>query len=151
DEVLGLLRGMTREHKLTVLMITHKFREVMAYADAVTVLRGGRFAGSGPVAELDTARMAEMMVGERAIPQAKGARSDGIAEAEARLSIERLEIRDDSDLPAVRDFSLQVRPGEIVGVAGVSGNGQKELIEALIGQRAHAAGQIRIGGKPFAA
>ncbi len=151
DEVLSLLRSMTRENKLTVLMITHKFREVMAYADAVTVLRGGRFAGHGAVADLTPAKMAEMMVGEREIPQAKGARSGATAEVEARLCIESLEVRDDSDLPAVKDLSLRVHPGEIVGVAGVSGNGQKELIEALIGQRSHVAGEIRVGGKPFAA
>jgi general nucleoside transport system ATP-binding protein len=69
DEVLGLLRRMTREGKLTVLTITHKFREVMAYADEVTVLRRGRFAGSGRVSDLSRADMAEMMIGAREIPQ----------------------------------------------------------------------------------
>jgi len=152
DEVLGMLKAMTRENKVTVLMITHKFREVMAFADAVTVLRRGQFAGSGAVAELNPTRMAEMMVGEREIPQAKGAKSGAAAAGvEPRLSVRRLEVHDDSDLPAVKDLSLEVRPGEIVGVAGVSGNGQKELVEALIGQRAHVAGDVRVGGKPFAA
>ena len=151
DEVLGMLKEMTRENRVTVLMITHKFREVLAYADAVTVLRGGRLAGRGSVAGLTPAKMAEMMVGEREIPQAKGARTGVAVAREPRLLIEALEVRDDSDLPAVRAFGLQVHPGEIVGVAGVSGNGQKELVEALIGQRPHAAGNIRIGGKPFAA
>ena len=60
-------------------------------------------------------------------------------------------MRDDSDLPAVKAFNLEVRPGEIVGIAGVAGNGQTELVEALVGQRPHADGEVRIGGKPFAA
>ena len=152
DEVLGMLKGMTRENKVTVLMITHKFREVMAFADDVTVLRRGQFAGRGAVAELNPTKMAEMMVGEREIPQAKSGKSGAVAaDAAPRLSVKGLEVRDDSDLPAVKDLSLDVRPGEIVGVAGVSGNGQKELVEALVGQRPHVGGTITIGGRPFAA
>src|SRR5258708_6654635 len=71
DEVLGMLKGMAGENKVTVLMITHKFREVLAFADAVTVLRRGKLAGEGRVADLNPAKMAEMMVGVREIPQAK--------------------------------------------------------------------------------
>jgi len=152
DEVLGMLKAMAHGNKVTVLMITHKFREVMAFADAVTVLRRGQFAGEGRVADLNPAKMAEMMVGDREIPQATGKRAGAPGAGDApRLSVEGLEVQDDTGLPAVRALTLDVHPGEIVGIAGVSGNGQKELVEALIGQRAHVAGSIRVGGKPYAA
>ncbi|HTP61708.1 MAG TPA: ABC transporter ATP-binding protein [Burkholderiales bacterium] len=152
DEVLGMLKDMTRANRVTVLIITHKFREVTNFADAVTVLRRGRFAGAGPVAELDTTKMAEMMVGDREIPQAKGEKAGGAgADGRPRLGIKGLVVHDDTGLPAVRDFSLEVRPGEIVGIAGVSGNGQKELVEALVGQRTLESGEISVGGKPYAA
>ena len=75
DEVLGMLKAMTRDGVVTVLMITHKFREVMAFADAVTVLRRGRLAGEGRVAELTPATLAEMMVGAREIPQSHASRN----------------------------------------------------------------------------
>jgi simple sugar transport system ATP-binding protein len=71
DETLGLLHAMTRSNQVTVLMITHKFREVMAFADAVSVLRRGRLSGEGRVADLSPARMAEMMIGSREIPAAQ--------------------------------------------------------------------------------
>src|SRR5258705_1886354 len=70
DEVLGMLKGLARSNAVTVLMITHKFREVMAFADGASVLRRGKLTGGGAVADLDTARLAEMMVGARQIPQA---------------------------------------------------------------------------------
>ena len=74
DEVLGMVRELTRAGRLTVLMITHKFREVMAFADAVSVLRRGKYAGEGRVADLNPTSMAEMMVGSRDIPQAHGSK-----------------------------------------------------------------------------
>jgi simple sugar transport system ATP-binding protein len=152
DEVLGMLKAMARAGQVTVLMITHKFREVMAFADAVTVLRRGRLAGDGAVVDLTPARLAEMMVGSRDIPQARGSRQDGWDPARApRLAVEGLVVEDDAGLVAVDQVSLAVRPGEIVGVAGVSGNGQRELVEALIGQRDPVAGRIRVDGRPYRA
>ncbi len=150
DEVLGMVKDLARAGKVTVLMITHKFREVMAFADAVSVLRRGRYAGEGRVADLDPTRMAEMMVGAREIPQSRGAKS-GAAIEEPRLVIRDLVVANDAGLPAVEHFSLSVRPGEIVGIAGVSGNGQRELVEALIGQREAESGDITVSGKPFGA
>ncbi len=150
DEVLGMLLAMTRERAVTVLMITHKFREVMAFAGAVTVLRRGRLAGEGRVADLSPARLAEMMVGARDIPQAHAGKSAAPGPTPGpRLAVDGLEVEDDTGLPAVRRFTLAVHPGEIVGIAGVSGNGQRELVEALIGQRRPVAGEIRVGGKPY--
>jgi ABC-type uncharacterized transport system ATPase subunit len=152
DEVLGMLKAMTRAHTVTVLMITHKFREVMAFADVVSVLRRGRLAGGGQVTDLDPGRLAELMVGAREIPQAHAGKiaTPGVR-AEPRLVIRDLVVEDDSGLPAVEGFTLAVRPGEIVGVAGVSGNGQRELVEALVGQRPIVAGEIRVGGEPYGA
>ena len=152
DETLGLLHAMTRSNQVTVLMITHKFREVMAFADAVSVLRRGRLSGEGRVADLSPARMAEMMIGSRQIPEAQQQKSAGAAEGkEPQLAIQKLLVENDSGVAAVEDFTLAVRPGEIVGIAGVSGNGQRELVEALIGQREPLAGKILVGGKPYGA
>jgi len=150
DEVLGTLHAMTRAGDVTVLMITHKFREVTAFADAVSVLRGGRLAGEGRVADLTPAQMAEMMVGTREVPAAHAERADGRDPGRApRLAVDGLVVDDDAGLVAVDRVSLAVRPGEIVGIAGVSGNGQRELVEALIGQRPSAGGEVLVGGEPF--
>jgi len=152
DEVLGLLRDMAQRREVTVLIITHKFREVLAFADRVTVLRRGKLAGEGAVSQLTAAEMAQMMVGSRDIPSVHAARGAGTqAQRAVRLAVHRLEVEDDSGLPAVEGISLEVRAGEIVGVAGVSGNGQRELTEALIGQRTPSAGDIVLDGQPFRA
>jgi len=152
DEVLGLLKDMARANEVTVLMITHKFREVMAFADRVSVLRRGRLAGEGRVRDLTPAAMAEMMVGSRDIPAVEAQRSAPSAPAKnVRLSIRRLTVEGDTGLPAVSDVSLDIRAGEIIGVAGVSGNGQKELVEALIGQRMPLAGEIWMEGERYGA
>jgi general nucleoside transport system ATP-binding protein len=152
DEVLGMLRAMTRAGDVTVLMITHKLREVMAFADDVAVLRRGRLVGKGRTAELTPAVLAHMMVGTREIPQSHAKKMAGPRDGGApRLVVRDLRVEDDAGRLAVDGLSLTVRGGEIVGVAGVSGNGQRELVEALIGQRARAGGEIRVGGEPFRA
>ncbi len=150
DEVLGMLRAMTRARQVTVLMITHKLREVMAFADAVSVLRRGRLAGEGRVADLDASALAEMMVGTREIPSATTRVRAAPGDA-PRLVVRDLVVDDDAGRPAVAGVSLEVRPGEIVGVAGVSGNGQRELVEALVGQRRAVSGEVRVGGQPYRA
>jgi general nucleoside transport system ATP-binding protein len=151
DEVLGMLKAMAVASQVTVLLITHKFREVMAFADAVSVLRRGRLAGEGRVAALGPAEMAEMMVGAREIPQAHAGKALVMAGTEPRLVVTDLVVEDDAGLRAVRDVDLAVRPGEIVGIAGVSGNGQRELVEALVGQRVPVAGEIRVEGRLYRA
>ena len=152
DEVLGMLRDMARRKEVSVLLITHKFREVMAFADRVTVLRRGRLAGEGEAARLTPAVLAEMMVGTRDAPAAKPQRTRAAAGPLAvRLAVSRLHVDDDAGLAAVSDLSIEVRMGEIVGVAGVSGNGQRELVEALIGQREPVSGAVSINGQPYAA
>ncbi len=154
DEVLGMLRDMTRAGTVTVLMITHKFREVMAFADTVSVLRRGRLAGEGRVVDLDPERLATMMVGARDTARAGTPQSRGTARPPtqpARLSVRDLRVRGDGGELAVEAVCLDVRPGEIVGIAGVSGNGQRELVEALIGQRDFEGGSVRIDGAPYRA
>ncbi|ADZ70389.1 ABC transporter ATP-binding protein [Polymorphum gilvum] len=147
DEVLGLLRGMTRDGALTVLMITHKFREVTAYADDVTVLRRGSLAGAGRVSDLSVADMSHMMIGDTKLR--KRAERKAFPDASLKLEVAGLFAEDDAELPALEAVNLKVRRGEILGIAGVSGNGQSELIEVLSGQRQPSDGRIFIDGKPY--
>jgi simple sugar transport system ATP-binding protein len=147
DEVLGLLRDMTRRNELTVLTITHKFREVFAFADAVTVLRRGMSAGGGKVADLTADDMAKMMMGEQKLPDP--APRNGEPGETVRIAIDALNVADDAGNPAVKGISLHVRAGEILGIAGVSGNGQRELVEAIAGQRDIRDGTISLHGVPF--
>ncbi len=160
DEVLGLMRELATRNELTVLMITHKFREVMAYADDVTVLRKGRFVGSCAVRDTDRDRLAAWMMGGDATPDARAtagidevrpARRPLDADAPVALELSNLTVVDDRGHTAVRNASLAVRAGEILGLAGVSGNGQKELIEALVGQRRVQSGEMRVKGETYRA
>jgi ABC-type uncharacterized transport system ATPase subunit len=149
DSVLGMLREMTREGQLSVLMITHKFREVTRFCDEVTVLRKGRFAGAGKVSDLTTAQMAEMMVGAEP-PTASVAREATDATLLV-LEVKKLEADDDLGLPVLNSVSFDVKAGEIVGIAGVSGNGQDELVEVLGGQRLSRSGGVSVGGQSYGA
>jgi ABC-type uncharacterized transport system ATPase subunit len=146
DEVLGMLRAMVVAGELTILMITHKFREVMTFADEVTILRRGRLAGQGRVAALTPDAMARMMIGAEELT-VQPARTGEFGAP--RLDIESLAALDDAGQPALRGVSLSIRGGEIVGVAGVSGNGQRQLIEVLAGQREPAGGAVHIHGERY--
>jgi len=146
DEVLGMLRQMAARSEITVLLITHKFREVIAFADEVTILRRGRVAGKGRVAALSSEAMATMMIGAEALTK-QPARAERFGAP--RLEINRLRALDDAGEPALNEVSLAVRAGEIVGIAGVSGNGQRQLVEVLAGQREASGGEIRIAGDPY--
>jgi ABC-type uncharacterized transport system ATPase subunit len=146
DEVLGMLRDMVKRGELTILMITHKFREVMAFADEVTILRRGKLAGTGRVSELTPDAMARTMIGaEELTVQPARSGEFGIP----RLHITKLNALDDAGQPALRDMSLSIRGGEIVGVAGVSGNGQRQLVEVLAGQREAESGEIVVDGELY--
>lgn len=209
DEVLGLMRELASARVLTVLMITHKFREVLDFADAVTVLRKGRAVAQANVADTSRDELAAWMMGVEtaardaadeattnatnatntttsasasaaknaatsatmiattgavtsatsspaaSLPDttlaARATRRPCPADAPIGLAASGLTVRDDLGLPAVRELSLAVRRGEILGIAGVSGNGQKALVEALIGQRQPAAGRMAVGGRPYRA
>ena len=138
DHLLEVLRGLAAEG-VAIVFITHKLREVLAVADQVTVMRGGRVVGTTAPAETDQAGLAEMMVGRSVVLR--------VAKTEARpgagvLEIRDLHVRDDRDRPAVDGLSLEVRSGEIFGIAGVDGNGQRELVEAMTGLRTIDAGAV---------
>ncbi len=149
DEALGLIRDMAHKGEITVIIITHKFREVMAFADRVSVLRRGVLVGEREARDSTPDDLAELMIGTREIKSAaeKVAHDAG----EVRLEMRAVNAEDDSGLAAVRGASLTVRSGEIVGIAGVSGNGQRELIECLLGQRAPSQGEILVKGKTYRA
>ncbi|MEM9628226.1 MAG: ABC transporter ATP-binding protein [Pseudomonadota bacterium] len=149
DEMLGLLRGMTEAGRLTVLIITHKFREVQGYADEVTVLRRGRHVGAGHVKDLGTDDMAAMMIGAAEI-EASGERI-GEPEVAPSLVLRDLHAIDDSGMTSLAIERIEVHAREVVGIAGISGNGQKELVEVLGGQRQPTGGEVIVGGEPYGA
>jgi len=149
NEVLSALKELTAAGRITVVAITHKLREVSAFCDTVTVLRRGMLVGTHPTAELDNDRMAEMMVGRREdrVMVERQARAPG----KTVLQIEGLSVADHVNRLAVVDLTLGVHAGEIVGVAGVSGNGQRELVETLAGQRHAEGGCVRVHDEIYTA
>lgn len=149
DEVLGLLRQEVTVGHLSVLIISHKFREVTAFCDQVTVLRKGKLAGHGLVGDLTISDMAEMMMGEKREPQ-QVAKTTQVAPTPV-LQIKDIHANKDNGLEAVTGANLTVSSGEIVGIAGISGNGQRELVEVLAGQRPATAGQVLVNGEVYKA
>jgi simple sugar transport system ATP-binding protein len=147
DEVLGLLKGMTKAGDLTILMITHKFREVTAFADEFSVLRRGKMSGAGAVGQVSLDEMSRMMIGETKIRER--AMRKHMGSQPTVLEIAGIFANNDRGLPAVEAVNLKVHAGEIVGIAGVSGNGQSELVEVLSGQRDAADGGLFVKEKPF--
>ena len=146
-EVLGLVRALVEKGEITVVIITHKLKEVAAYADDVTVLRKGKFAGSGSARDLGPAELTAMMIGEPHAP--KPVLREGGPDKEERLAVRDLVTSGDLGRPGLSVKELVVHPREIVGVAGVSGNGQKDLVEVLGGQRPSDNGAILVSGKTY--
>ncbi len=147
DEILGLLRQMAHRGEITVAMISHKFREVEAFCDDFTVLRRGARVGGGKVGAVSSREMAAMMIGDAVVPPSAArikAPKDGVT-----LEVAGLFAENDEGRSAVNGFDIRVKAGEIVGVAGVSGNGQSELVEALCGQRPIRLGQVLIRDQDF--
>jgi len=150
DEVLGALRERAHAGDCSVVMITHKFREVTEHADDVSVLRRGKLVASGAVADSTPQQLAQAMVGEGKVAQAVLTR-EVREQGDVRLAIKHLKVRGDRGELAVQGLQLDVRAGEIVGIAGVSGNGQRELMQSLTGQRARESGEVMVSGQPFLA
>ncbi|WP_437732723.1 ABC transporter ATP-binding protein [Sorangium sp. So ce1335] len=145
DDLFRVLRGLTAQG-VSVLFITHKLREVLAVADRVTVMRAGRVVGAAVPAETDERGLAATMVGrEVALQVDKAPASPGAVV----LEVERLVVagRRGAGGDAVRDVSFSVRAGEILGVAGVQGNGQTELVEAITGLAPPRAGRVLLRGR----
>lgn len=134
-----ILRKMKQDGH-AVIFISHKLDEVTAIADRVTVLRRGRVVTALPTVQTDKRSLARMMVGREV--EFRLRKAPRIPEGEA-LAVENLWVQNDRGLPALRGISFSVRQGEILGVAGVAGNGQRELVEVLTGLRPAGAGRIR--------
>ena len=144
EELFKVMRGLSNDFGTSIIFITHKLKEVLAVADRITVLRRGRVVGSALPGESTDTELASMMVGrdvELTVAKTPAEPGDPV------LEIEDLRVADDHGHPAVDGVSLEVRAGEIVCVAGVQGNGQTELVEAVMGLRPVAAGSIEILGK----
>ena len=145
ETLFETLRAMADEGK-TVLFISHKLHEVKAVADRVTVLRGGKTVATVDAASSTSRSLASLMVGREidfAQPLAQARR---LADVRA-LEVEGLTVAGDRGQNAVRDVSFSIREGEIVGVAGVAGNGQRELAEALSGMRPIRSGSVTVAGR----
>ncbi|MFN8441987.1 MAG: ABC transporter ATP-binding protein [Caldilineaceae bacterium] len=145
ESLFSTLRHMRSVGK-TILLISHKLDEVLSIANRITVLRGGKVAATVDAAGMTKAALARLMVGRDVLFQLnKAATTPG----EVKLRLAEVEALDEKRLPALRKFSLTVRAGEIVGIAGVAGNGQRELAEVICGLRPTLAGTIEIAGKPI--
>lgn len=142
DQLFMTLRVMAREGHAVVL-ITHKLHEVMAVADRITVLRGGRFVATIPVAEASPRSLAALMVGRETVEARRVHRAHSIGDVS--LEVTNLSAAGDRGGLALTNVSLGIQSGEIVAVAGVAGNGQRELAETISGMRTPSAGTIRVG------
>jgi ABC-type uncharacterized transport system ATPase subunit len=144
ERLFEVMRRLASEGR-AIVFITHKFRELYAIADRVTVLRRGRVTGSLPVAGADRRDLTRMMVGD-AVPQVRRA---GAAAADGEVAVEAEDVWTGGPEP-LRGLSLAVRFGETVGIAGVEGNGQGALAEALVGLRGAERGGVRVLGSDIA-
>jgi general nucleoside transport system ATP-binding protein len=142
-DLFKVLRTLTAEG-VSVVFISHKLREVLEIADRVSVLRRGRKIDTVSTEGATEGSLAKLMVGRDVLFRVE---KEGARAKEPLLEVEELEVEDDRGLPAVRGLSLEVRAGEIVGIAGVDGNGQSELVEAITGLRLPHAGEVRVGGR----
>ncbi|HHU50291.1 MAG TPA: ABC transporter ATP-binding protein [Firmicutes bacterium] len=142
QDLMSIMRNLTAEGK-SIILITHKLKEIKAIADRCTVIRRGKLIGTVEVSSTTEEEMARMMVGrEVSFSVEKAPKEPG----KVVLEVEKLSVLNNRKLPAVKDFSLTVRAGEIVGVAGVDGNGQTELVEAITGLRKAESGRILLQG-----
>ncbi|MCS7107617.1 MAG: ABC transporter ATP-binding protein [Acidilobaceae archaeon] len=140
--LLGLIKEL-KAQQVSFVYVTHKLREVKEVADRVTVLRKGANVGTFQVSEVSEAEMAKLMVGAE-VERVRRSRSG--APGEVLLEVEDLAARDDMGVERLKGVTLSVRRGEVVGIAGVQGSGQKELAEILAGLRRPERGKVRLGG-----
>jgi simple sugar transport system ATP-binding protein len=143
DELLQIFKRLIQEKK-TILLITHKLKEIKQAADRCTVLRRGALIGTVRVSECSETEMASMMVGRNISFKVD---KPSMTPGDIVLSLDHVSIKNSRGIVAVKDLSLTVRKGEILGIAGVDGNGQSELVEAIAGIRAVESGRITLSGK----
>ncbi|HEV2502083.1 MAG TPA: ABC transporter ATP-binding protein [Mesorhizobium sp.] len=145
DHLFRILKQLKDQGK-TIVLITHKLREIMAITDSVSVMRQGTMVATRETRKTTVEELAELMVGRRVLLRVE----KGEAQAgEVKLSVKNLVVKDQRGVTMVDDVSLDVRAGEIVGIAGVAGNGQSELLEAISGIRKAVSGSVTLDGKPI--
>jgi ABC-type uncharacterized transport system ATPase subunit len=145
DQLFAVIRTLRDEGK-TIIMITHKLREIMAITDEVSVMRQGAMVKTLVTKSTSPGELAELMVGRRVLLRVeKGPANPG----KVLLEVENLVVADDFKVPRVKGVSFNVRAGEIVGIAGVAGNGQSELLESISGMRDQLLGTVKLNGVPL--
>lgn len=142
DHLFRILDQLKDQGK-TVLLITHKLREIMAITDEVSVMRRGEMVATRRTAETSVEELAELMVGRRVLLRVEKGEAKP---ADVKLSVKNLTVRDSRGVTVVDDVSFEIRAGEIVGIAGVAGNGQSELLEAISGIRRARSGTVSLNG-----
>lgn len=142
DELMAIMKNLVKEGK-SIILITHKLDEIRAVSDRVTVIRRGKSIETVEIAGATNADLAEMMVGRSVSFKTEKQASKP---KEVVLSIKDLVVNENRGVPAVKNLSLDVRAGEIVGIAGIDGNGQSELIQAITGLRKVESGSIELKG-----
>ncbi len=145
DQLFRIL-GRLRDEGKTIILITHKLREIMEITDSVSVMRRGQMTATVKTADTTPTELAELMVGRKVLLRVDKTPARPGAPV---LEIDRLSVTDSAGVARLRDVSLTVRAGEILGLAGVAGNGQSELLEVLGGMR-EGAGTVRLNGQPLA-
>ncbi|MBN2548754.1 MAG: ABC transporter ATP-binding protein [Anaerolineales bacterium] len=143
DDLFRIMRELTKKG-VSIIFITHKLKEVLAVADRITVMRSGRVVGTVKPEETDEPHLAAMMVGREVILTVDKAPA---TPGDETLKVEELRVADTRGLEVVRGVSFSVRAGEILGIAGVQGNGQTELAEALTGLHPVSGGKVTLCGK----
>jgi simple sugar transport system ATP-binding protein len=143
EDLFRIVRELT-QRGVSVIFITHKLKEVLAIADRITVMRGGKVVGTAEPSTTNEQQLATLMVGREVILTVD---KDEAKPKEDILKVEDLRVRDQRELETVRGVSFAVRAGEVLGIAGVQGNGQTELAEALTGLRHPEGGKISLAGK----
>ncbi len=143
DDLIKIMQNLIKEGK-SIILITHKLKEIKAAADKCTVIRRGKCIGTVDVKTTTEADMAKMMVGRQVSFKVDKCEANP---GEEVLRIENLNVKNNKKVLGLKDFSLNVRKGEIVGIAGVEGNGQTELVEAITGMRDAESGSIFFNGK----
>ncbi|MBN9550756.1 MAG: ABC transporter ATP-binding protein [Alphaproteobacteria bacterium] len=145
DHLFRILKQLKEQGK-TIVLITHKLREIMAITDTVSVMRQGTMVATRVTKETTVGELAELMVGRRVLLRVEKGESQAGA---VKLSVKNLTVKDQRGVTMVDNVSFDVRGGEIVGIAGVAGNGQSELLEAISGIRHAVSGEVMLDGKPI--
>ncbi|MER8442250.1 ABC transporter ATP-binding protein [Mesorhizobium sp. M1066] len=145
DHLFRIL-GQLKDQGKTVVLITHKLREIMAITDSVSVMRQGTMVATRETRKTTVEELAELMVGRRVLLRVEKGEA---AAGGVKLAVKNLTVKDTRGVTMVDDISFDIRAGEIVGIAGVAGNGQSELLEAISGIRRAVSGSVMLDGKPI--